>query len=231
MSRLHIKAGPTLRGQTQFVTLNMTLGNQATSDESWEESVLRSNPEVMNFHSKGKIVFVTEAQRTAELKAIATAAAEAEKLDAALDPDTITDISDALETDNPSVTEARKLAHDIKISLNKLEALLSGNTGAKRVQSTPKATAKAPEADAKGDGLDLPMSPPPGLTPSGPTAAYLKKTPADKRKFYKECLDIGMLREAALHEPDAKLKILARKAAKSAERSAEEATKMSEAAV
>lgn len=231
MASLHIKAGPTLKGQTQFVTLNMTLGNGSTSDESWDEAVLRANPEIMNFHAKGKIVFVTEAQYAAERKAVAQAAVEAEKLDAALDSDTVTDISDALETDNPSVTEARKLAQDIRSSLNKLEALLSGNTGAKRSQPASKAgKAPQPELSDKGDGLDLPMSAPPGLKPQAVTEQYLRKTAADKRKYLKECRDIGLLRDIAMHEPDAKMKLVARKAAKGAEQSAEEASRMSEAA-
>lgn len=233
MPTLHIKAGPTLRGQTQFVTLNMTLGNGSTSDESWDEAVLRANPEIMNFHAKGKIVFVTEAQYAAERKAVAQAAVEAEKLDASLDPDTVTDISDALETDNPSVTEARRLAREIQASLSKLEALLSGNTGARRTQQAPKAqkaSAEPTEAE-KNDGLDLPMSAPTGLKPQAQTEQYLRKTPADKRKYLKDCRDIGLLRDIAMHEPDMKIKLVARKAAKTAEKSAEEATRMSEAAV
>ncbi len=227
MERVHIKATPTLRGQTQFVTLNMTLQDASTSLESWDESVLRSNPEVMNFHSKGKIVFITEAAHAKERKAVDAAAAAAEQLDKNLDPDTVTDISDALETDNPSVTEARKLTRDIATSLQKLEALLSGKPAAKR--SAPTAASKpAPEPEAKSDGLDLPMNPPKGLKPSSNTELYLRKNAADKKAYLKECRDIGFLREIALFEPDAKMKMLARKAAKRAESSAEEAKSLAE---
>ena len=74
------------------------------------------------------------------------------------------------------------------------------------------------------DDIGLPMNPPPGLKPQVPTVTYLRLDAKGKKKFIKECWDLTILRDVALHEPDAKIKLAARKKVKAAETRAAGAT-------
>lgn len=217
---LRIRSTGKGRGQIQFVTLNIFLADKATT-APYEETVLRANPEVMNFQSKGYVTFVTEEEFQAEAKAQEEAAKAAEAAE------TSPTVEDALDQDNPATAELVRLVNQAQTALNKAFALLTSGAGK---QSTPTSAGPKAEAPAResGDDLDLPMNAPQGLKPQVKTQEYLTKTAAERRKYLKECRDVGLLRDAALFETDTKIKALARKAARNAERSAEEAISMAQ---
>lgn len=220
MALFHIHMTGVLKGQTQFVTLNVTLGQTEVSRDAWDEAVLKSNPEVVGYLSKKYIELVDEKQYAA-LEAKAT-----QEREDALDPSSTT-LDDALAIDNPSVGELRRHVKAAQDALARIEAAISGKPLPPKAAPPVKAQEKPPEDD----GLDLPQSPPKGLKPQVMTEQYLKKGPAEKRKFLKDCRDIGLLRDAALFEPDPKMKIMARKAARMAEKTAQEAAGLSAASL
>lgn len=207
------------RGEIVFATLNMIVPDKGYSQCSYPESSLKVNPEVMDFHSKKLIEFVTE---DAYEKAIA-----ADKAELAAKS---TLVEDALEVDNPTTAELRTLAKNAQRALAALVAEIDrvSTPASEESQKPSKNGGKTGRddgpVDPTDDGLDLPMNAPVGLKPQARTEDYLKTGAKDRRKFLNTCRDITILRDIALFESDPKLKLVARKSAKAAELMAESAT-------
>lgn len=229
MANVHIKMTGKLRGKTQFVTLNSELGQADTSKESWDEATLRSNAEVMSFHAKAYIVFVTEDQYETERKAAQEASAlasiaQTKAEEGELSGDTVT-IEDAVEHDHSKDDQLRVYAKTAADALAKLSALLAPQA------KTPPKVDFGPKVEEKSDGLDLPMSVPVGMQPKAHVQQYLSKKEPERRAFIKQCADIGFLREIAMFETHGMLKKMARVAARRAESTAQEATNMAQTAL
>jgi hypothetical protein len=205
------------RGETVFATLNMIIPNKGYSPCAYPESSLKTNPEVMDFHSKKLIELVTEEQYE---KAIA---AEKEELAAKS-----VHVEDALEVDSPSTAELRNLAKTAQRALADLVAEIERTPSSSDSQKPSKNGGKTDRddgpADPSDDGLDLLMNAPVGLKPQARTEEYLKTNAKERRKFLNTSRDITILRDIALFESDPKLKLVARKAAKAAEQMAESAS-------
>lgn len=214
---LHVKSTPKTKGQIEFVTLGLFLPEGATTAQAYEESVIKSNPEVMGFVSKGRVELVTEEEYQKQNNA-RLADEKAALLNVT--------IEDALQEDSPSIDAMKTALSQVESALNKLRSLVEAGEGKTKKSS---AESKPDKPEETSDGLDLPSAPPPGLRPQALTEQYLKKSAADRRKFLKECHDISTLRDIALFETDPKLKSAARRAAKSAESSAQEAASMAQA--
>jgi len=231
MPIVRIKNTGLMKGEISFVSLDMFLEGPDTpskgySKTGYTQKDLDENAEVQNYVSRKAIVLVPEAE-------FAKAIAEQEAAVAA--PPTI---EDAIEEDSPQTAHFQKLLDKVKQGLNDLESAMQQDADQRAERSTkermadpevPEAPERttAPAADVnpkdlpKEDDIGLPINPPPGLKPQVPTVTYLRLDSKGKKKFLKECWDIGILRDVALHEPDKKIKTAARKKVKQATAKAE----------
>lgn len=219
-----IKSLERAKGEIAFVSLDFMLAYRGYSPSLYKLSDLQTNAEIMNYMNNGYINFVEESEYQRLRK-------EEEKARAAAHPITV---EDALEQDSPARSELEKRLNATKQALAALEALILNQdvlvkSKPTKVSGQTQAQNQAQVApESLDDGLDLPVNAPTGYQPQPKTMEYLRKSQVDKKAFLKTCRDLGILRDVAMFEPDAKLKAKIRKFIKKTETEIEEATNMSQ---
>ena len=223
MAIVRIKNTGKMKGEISFVSLNMFLEGPDTeslgySKASYSQKDMDENVEVQNYITRKAIELVAETEVRKVIDAAEVVAAK---------PPTI---EDAIEDDSPATAYFQKLLDKVKQGIKDLEQAMQESVDSQAEQTTKermanpapaRTTPPAADVDPKDlpdtDDIGLPMNPPPGLKPQVPTVTYLRLDKPDRRKFIKECWDLTILRDVALHEPDKKIKLTARKKVKTAE--------------
>lgn len=213
------------RGSISFSSLGFLLEHKGFS-HPMEETAIKTNSEVNSFLAKGLVAILTEPEYE-KMHSARLEEAEAEANNG--------DVASALELDSPTPVAFNRQIDEVQRALDALKNLVDKMDSDDDEKPAPKKHSKAPavfpsstvtppttQPTEKDEGpSDLPMNPVAGMKPWVSTDKYLALDAKGRKKWIKECRDIGMLRDVAMWESDAKLKIVARKAAMKAERVAE----------
>lgn len=223
--------------QLDVATIGAVMNVDAITYDTYEEDVLMKSPEIRRYINELKFVeLLTDKQveafkKAKEAKVVAEAKAKTEE---SVD----LEFFGSMET----VKEVQRSIANLEAGLEAVKAVINGKKMPKTVGTRRKKKEVSAEESEKTQGSfatnesteksndfatpelddeDIPKTPPLGMTPmNDPSKTYLVSDPDKKIAYLNGCMDIGILREIAIFETDAKLKALATKKLGEAKRKA-----------